>query len=33
MVQSGDMIEVDVYEGIMNLLVDQKIIDERLKEL
>ena len=30
-VQSGDMIEVDVYEGIMNLLVDQKIIDERLK--
>ena len=25
------MIEVDVYEGIMNLLVDQKIIDERLK--
>ena len=30
-VQSGDMIEVDVYKGIMNLLVDQKIIDERLK--
>ena len=30
-VQSGDMIEVDVYEGIMNLLVDQKIIDERLQ--
>ena len=30
-VQSGDIIEVDVYEGIMNLLVDQKIIDERLK--
>ena len=30
-VQNGDIIEVDVYKGIMNLLVDQKIIDERLK--
>ncbi len=31
-VQNGDIIEVDVEKGIMNLLVDKKIIQKRLDE-
>ena len=31
-VQNGDIIDVDVHKGTMNLLVDQSVIKERLEK-